>query len=100
MSKLIEGLSNPAILFSAAGRVPGTAPGTGIAAVATTGYFGFLVGPPVIGLVSQAFGGLRAGLSLVALLGVGIAVLAGQLRGATAGPHAASTPVAEAGADL
>jgi len=39
------------ILFSAAGRVPGTAPGTGIAAVATTGYFGFLVGPPVIDFV-------------------------------------------------
>jgi fucose permease len=37
------------ILFSAAGRIPGTEAGVALAAVATTGYFGFLVGPPLIG---------------------------------------------------
>ena len=55
------------ILFSAAGRVPGTEPGIGIAAVATTGYFGFLVGPPVIGMVADVTG-LRTALGIVALL--------------------------------
>ena len=44
------------ILFSAAGRTPGIASGTAIAAVATTGYFGYLAGPPLIGLVAEAAG--------------------------------------------
>ena len=41
------------LAFGAAGRVPGIAPGAGIAAVATVGYFGFLVAPPTIGLVAE-----------------------------------------------
>ena len=64
------------ILFSAAGRVPGTAPGVGIAAVATTGYFGFLVGPPVIGMLADVTG-LRAALGIVAALCTAIAIGAG-----------------------
>jgi fucose permease len=63
------------ILFSAAGRIPGTAPGVGIAAVATTGYFGFLVGPPVIGMVADVTG-LRAALGIVAGLCAAIALAA------------------------
>lgn len=43
------------ILFSAAAKVPGIVPGTGIAAVTTSGIFGFLVGPPSIGLIAEAF---------------------------------------------
>lgn len=41
------------VFFGAAGRIPGEAPGTAIAAVATLGYFGFLAGPPVIGFVAD-----------------------------------------------
>jgi MFS family permease len=52
------------ILFSAAGRAPGIASGTAIAAVATTGYFGFLAGPPLIGLAAEA-AGLPAALGIV-----------------------------------
>jgi MFS family permease len=62
------GLSNIIpIVFSAAGRLPGLAPGIGIAAVSTTGYFGFLAGPPLIGLVAEV-SGLPIGLGLVAVL--------------------------------
>lgn len=43
------------ILFSAAAKVPGIVPGTGIAAVTTSGIFGFLVGPPSIGLIAETF---------------------------------------------
>jgi fucose permease len=68
------GISNVIpILFSAAGRVPGTEAGMAIAAVATTGYFGFLVGPPVIGIVADLTG-LRLALGLVAVLCAAIAV--------------------------
>jgi fucose permease len=41
------------VLFSAAGRVEGVQSGTALAAVATTGYFGFLTGPPLIGFVAE-----------------------------------------------
>jgi fucose permease len=61
------GLANIApIVFSAAGREPGLAPGIGIAAVSTAGYGGFLAGPPLIGLVAEV-SGLPLGLGLVAL---------------------------------
>ena len=62
------GLSNVIpVVFSAAGRLPGLAPGIGIAAVSTTGYFGFLAGPPLIGLVAEMTS-LPIGLGVVALL--------------------------------
>src|SRR5713226_224824 len=41
------------VLFSAAGRTPGIAAGTALAAVATTGYCGYLAGPPLIGLTAE-----------------------------------------------
>ena len=46
------------ILFSAAGRTPGMAPGAAIAAVTTAGYSGFLAGPPA--------GGVRCGMDRTA----------------------------------
>ncbi|MDJ0754614.1 MAG: MFS transporter [Ardenticatenaceae bacterium] len=60
------GLSNLIpVLFSAAGRTPGVPSSTGIAAVATAGYFGFLAGPPLIGFVAE-FSNLSVGLGVVA----------------------------------
>lgn len=74
------GLANVApIVFSAAGRLPGLAPGIGIAAVSTAGYFGFLAGPPLIGLVAEA-SGLPVGLGLVALAVGFMIVGAGALQ--------------------
>jgi len=68
----VAGLGNSnlvPILFSAAGRDPVLGPGPGIATVTTVGFFGFLIGPAVIGLMSKIFG-LSVALSLVALLGL------------------------------
>lgn len=49
------GLSNTVpVLFGAAGRLPGQQPGAAIAATASIGYVGFLVGPPLIGFAAQA----------------------------------------------
>jgi hypothetical protein len=42
------------VFFGAAGRIPGQTPGAAIAALATIGYSGFLVGPPFIGFVADA----------------------------------------------
>jgi MFS family permease len=66
------------ILFSAAGRTPGVQAGTALAAVATTGYFGYLAGPPLIGLAAEA-AGLPAALAIVCvacgLVAAGAAVI-------------------------
>ena len=63
----------PAV-FSAAGRSKVMQPGIALAAVTTLGYLGLLLGPPVIGFLSEAFT-LRGGLSLIVLLSVIIAAL-------------------------
>lgn len=61
------GLANVVpVLFRAGAHVPGVAPGTGIAAVATLGYCGFLGGPPLIGLTAEVIT-LQGALALVAL---------------------------------
>ncbi len=44
------------ILFGAAGRIAGISAGTALAAVATTGYCGYLAGPPLIGLAAELTG--------------------------------------------
>ena len=41
------------ILFNAAARVPGFAPGAGLATYSTFSFIGFLLGPPAIGLISE-----------------------------------------------
>ena len=56
------------IVFRAAGRVPGMAPQLGLAAVSSTGYLGFMVGPPVIGGIAELVG-LPSALILLVLLG-------------------------------
>lgn len=61
--------------FSAAGRTKGMPSGSAIAAVATMGYSGFLVGPPIIGLLAEWIT-LRWSLGLIALLSLLIVALA------------------------
>jgi MFS family permease len=61
------------LILSAAARTPGVAANTAIAAMATMGYTGFLVGPPLIGSVAEAVT-LRGALGLLAVVGVLVAV--------------------------
>lgn len=68
------------LIMSAAARTPGVAPGIGIAAMATTGYTGFLVGPPLIGAVSELTS-LRGALGMLALFGIVIVVLGASVAG-------------------
>lgn len=55
------------ILFNAAARVPGLAPGAGLATYATFSFMGFLAGPPLIGWIGERWG-LATGFALVLLL--------------------------------
>jgi fucose permease len=60
-------------IFSAAGRHGSTA----LAAVATMGYSGGLIGPPLIGFIANGVG-LQAALGLLALLSIAIAAAASR----------------------
>ncbi len=62
------------LVFSAAGRVPGVAANVALSSVTTLGYLGFLIGPPLIGVVSQWLG-LRSGFAVV----LGTSLLAATL---------------------
>ena len=71
---------------SAGGETPGR-PADAIAAVTTIGYGGFLVGPPLIGLLADRVGLGRALLVLLVLAG-GITVLAPAVRSRRTQPAA------------
>lgn len=66
-------------VFTAAGRTSGVASGAALAATTTIGYFGFLVGPPLIGFAAE-LAGLRLALGIVVAMSLVIAVLAPCLR--------------------
>lgn len=67
------------VLFIAAANQPGYTSGTGIAAVTTLGYTGFLIGPPIIGFLADGFG-LGVGLGFVLFCSVMVAVLSITLK--------------------
>jgi predicted MFS family arabinose efflux permease len=69
-------------VFPLALRAAGGAGSTGLAAVSTVGYAGFLAGPPVIGLLAEA-SSLRAALVLVCTLLVAVRLLTPQVRSAS-----------------
>jgi MFS family permease len=62
------------ILFGAAGRVHENGAGPGLATVTTLGYFGFLSGPPIIGILA-AHAGLPFAFVTVIIFGAIIATL-------------------------
>jgi MFS family permease len=66
-------------VFGAGGRAEGMAPGAGIAAVTTTGYFGFLMGPPLIGWIAEVTG-LRIALYTLAGMSLAASFLAEAVR--------------------
>lgn len=74
------GLANTVpIFFGAGGKIPGQDAGTGIAAITTMGYAGFVAGPPLIGLVAQATN-LALALGLVVLACALIGIFAQAVR--------------------
>lgn len=67
------------IVYGLAGKSTTMPASTALAAVSTIGFLGFLVGPPLIGFLSQAIN-LRWAFTLIALLGFGTTILAGKLN--------------------
>ncbi len=65
------------LTYAAAGRTGTVSPAVGIAMVSTFGFFGFLSGPPAIGLLAE-WGTLRLSLAVVAVIALGVGALAGR----------------------
>jgi predicted MFS family arabinose efflux permease len=78
------------LLFSAAGRVPPSGPS--LAAVFTVGYSGFIVGPPLIGVLADA-ASLPTALATLCVFGLAVTLLGGRAAHAeAAGRRAAAAP--------
>jgi MFS family permease len=69
------GLANVVpVLFSTAGQMKGVVPSVGVAMVATLGYGGLLMGPPIIGFGADLVG-LRAMLGLLIAFALAVTLL-------------------------
>jgi len=67
------------ILYGASSRIPGMAPGAGLATYATFSFLGFLAAPPLIGLISKQVS-LSFGLAIVGLLLLASTFLARKVK--------------------
>jgi MFS family permease len=67
------------LVYSAAGRSKVMSPGVALAAVSTIGFLGFLSGPPLIGIIA-GFTSLRISFTVIAMMGLFIAVMSGKLK--------------------
>lgn len=67
------------LVFGTAGRVQGIKSGAAIATVSGMGYIGFIVGPPIIGFVSDLLS-LRLALCIVVGCCIAAATLSGHVR--------------------
>jgi MFS family permease len=67
------------MIYSLAGKSKTMQPSMALAAVSTIGFVGFLIGPPVIGFLAQAFS-LKVSFLLVAAMGLCVMLLPGKVR--------------------
>jgi MFS family permease len=67
------------LVYSSAGKSKTLSPGVALTAVSTIGFLGFLLGPPLIGFIAQAFS-LRISFTLIAVLGFCTTLLASQVK--------------------
>ncbi len=67
------------LVYSRAGRSKKLSPGLALAAVSTIGFFGFLVGPPVIGVIA-GIASLRASFAIIALMGLGVTLVVSAIK--------------------
>ncbi len=67
------------IAYTLAGKTHKMATGAAIASVASIGFLGFLLGPPLIGFIAQAFS-LRLSFSLIAILGLVMVIMSERIN--------------------
>ena len=67
------------LVYSQAGKTSTMSPGMALAAVSSVGFVGFLVGPPLIGVVA-GFTSLRWSMTIIAVIGLLIAWLVSKIK--------------------
>ncbi|HWJ92551.1 MAG TPA: MFS transporter, partial [Flavisolibacter sp.] len=70
------------LVYSEAGRSKKISPGMALAAVSSIGFLGFLVGPPLIGMVAGLFN-LRISFLIIAVIGLIVVLIAGGKKQAS-----------------
>ncbi len=66
-------------VYSAAGRHPSIPAGIALATVSSVGFLGFLMGPPLIGYISE-LAGLRYSFAVIGVFGIGITFLVSRIK--------------------
>ena len=66
-------------VYSAAGKHTRVPPGIALATVSSVSFLGFLMGPPMIGYISQA-AGLRYSFAVIGIFGIGITLMVSRIR--------------------
>ncbi|GAA5037290.1 MFS transporter [Marivirga lumbricoides] len=67
------------LVFSAAGRTKTMSSGVALASVSTMAFFGFLIGPPLIGFLA-GWMNLQLSFAFIVLTGVATVILAGKIK--------------------
>ena len=67
------------LTYGIAGKSTTMSPGLALAALSTIGFFGFLLGPPLIGFIAQA-AGLRWSFTVIAIIGLSTTLLATKIK--------------------
>lgn len=67
------------LCYALAGKSKTMQPGMAIAAVSSIGFLGFLMGPPLIGYIAQAFS-LRISFAVIAFLGGMMSIMAAKVK--------------------
>jgi MFS family permease len=82
ISFMIVGLGVSSIVptvYSTAGRYGKVPAGIALATVSSVGFLGFLMGPPLIGHISELFG-LRYSFTVIGIFGIGISLMVSRIR--------------------
>jgi MFS family permease len=82
ISFMLVGLGVSSIVptvYSAAGRHSKVPPGIALATVSSVSFLGFLMGPPLIGHISQ-IAGLRYSFAVIGIFGIGISLLVSRIK--------------------
>ncbi|MDP3643871.1 MAG: MFS transporter [Bacteroidota bacterium] len=66
-------------VYSAAGRHSKVPPGIALATVSSVSFLGFLMGPPLIGYISE-IAGLRYSFAVIGVFGIGITLLVSRIK--------------------
>jgi MFS family permease len=67
------------VVYAMAGRSKTMSPGLALASVSTISFVGFLIGPPLIGFVSQ-LAGLKISFTIIALFGLGVSFFGNKIK--------------------